>query len=144
MVVSVRGPRTSWAEEACTDYGRRIGRHFPFEEIPLRAGTAAQDAERVLATVPTRGKLIVLDERGDDLSSEELAALMETGIREAATALVFAIGGAWGHGDAVRARAWRTIRLSRMVLNHAVARVVIVEQLYRACSIRAGDPYHHG
>lgn len=142
-VVSVRAGRTPWADDACADYGRRIRRYFPWEEVLLKPGTAVQDGARVLAAVPPRGKLIALDERGDELSSEGLAALLEQGARESATALVFAIGGAHGHDPRVRDAAWRTIRLSRMVLNHAVARVVLVEQLYRACTIRAGEPYHH-
>jgi 23S rRNA (pseudouridine1915-N3)-methyltransferase len=57
--------------------------------------------------------------------------------------VVFAIGGPYGHGEAVRARAWRTVRLSDLVLNHEVARVVLYEQLYRALTLLEGVPYHH-
>lgn len=143
VVASVRAGRTAWADDAAEDYGRRIRRYFPFEELLVKPGTAAQDGARLLAAVPSRGRLVVLDERGDDLTSEQFAALLELGARESATAVVYALGGAHGHDPAVRAAAWRTVRLSRMVLNHAVARVVLLEQLYRACTIRAGEPYHH-
>jgi 23S rRNA (pseudouridine1915-N3)-methyltransferase len=57
--------------------------------------------------------------------------------------LVFCIGGPYGHGDAVRERANDTIRLSKLVLNHQVAVVVLLEQLYRGWAILRGDPYHH-
>ena len=65
-------------------------------------------------------------------------------MRAAAHPLIFVIGGPYGLDDETKAAAWKTIRLSRLVLNHAVARVVLVEQLYRACAIRSGSPYHHG
>jgi 23S rRNA (pseudouridine1915-N3)-methyltransferase len=144
VVTGVRGPRTGWADDACADYGKRIHRYFPFEEVRFKPGTPAQEAERLFAVVPPRGWLIVLDERGEAKDSLQLAALLESGAREGATSLVFALGGAYGHDEAVRGRARLVLSLSRLVLNHAVARVVMVEQIYRACTIRAGEPYHHG
>jgi 23S rRNA (pseudouridine1915-N3)-methyltransferase len=57
--------------------------------------------------------------------------------------VVFALGGPYGHGAALRQAAWRTVRLSDLVLNHEVARVVLYEQLYRAMMQLAGAPYHH-
>jgi 23S rRNA (pseudouridine1915-N3)-methyltransferase len=143
VVVSVRGGKTPWADDACEGFAGRIRHYFPFEEVVVRAAKPEAEADRVLASVPARGRLVVMDERGEDLSSEAFAALLDQAARESASALVYAIGGAYGHDDRVRAKAWRTVRLSRMVLNHAVARVVLLEQVYRACTIRAGEPYHH-
>lgn len=137
VVASVRGGRTAWADDAAADYGRRIARYFPFEELLLKPAEAGRLA------VPSRGRLVAMDERGEELTSEGLAALLELCARDGVTTLCFALGGAHGHEPAVRDAAWKTIRLSRMVLNHAVARVVLLEQLYRACTIRAGEPYHH-
>jgi len=57
--------------------------------------------------------------------------------------VVFAMGGPYGHDPSVRAAAWRTVRLSDLVLNHEVARVVLYEQLYRALTLLEGAPYHH-
>ncbi len=62
---------------------------------------------------------------------------------ERSSGMVFAVGGAYGHSDAVRARADRMIRLSSCVLNHAVANVVLLEQVYRGYTILKGTPYHH-
>ncbi|MDP2314153.1 MAG: 23S rRNA (pseudouridine(1915)-N(3))-methyltransferase RlmH [Pseudomonadota bacterium] len=140
---SVRSGRVPWADEACADWGRRITRHFPFEERVIRPSTALAEAEALLASVPTRGRLIVLDERGEDISSTALAALLERCAQDGVTSVVFAIGGAYGHAPVVRERAWKVIRLSSMVMAHAVARVVLIEQVYRACTIRKGEPYHH-
>ncbi len=91
-----------------------------------------------------RARVIALDERGEERDSRGFAALIEEGIRAGAQPLCFVIGGPYGLDDAVRARADRTLRLSALVLNHAVARLVLLEQIYRACAIRSGSPYHHG
>lgn len=139
----MRGSRTPWADAAAEEYGRRIGRYFPFEEKQLKADDATTAAERLFALVPTRGRLVVFDERGQDRDSLAFARLVERAADDGVTALVFAIGGAYGHAPEVRARADQVVRLSALVLNHAVARVVALEQLYRACTIRAGEPYHH-
>jgi len=143
VVSAVRTGRTPWADAACADWGKRIGRHFPFEDRVVRPSTAETEAEGLLAALPARGRLVALDERGDDLTSPQLAALLERCAQDGVTSLVFAVGGAYGHAPVVRERAWKTIRLSSMVLAHAVARVVLIEQIYRACAIRAGEPYHH-
>lgn len=143
VVTGVRGPRTPWADEAVSVWGKRIQRYFPFEEVVIRAGGSEAEAEKLFAEVSPRGWLIAVDERGKELDSPGLAALVEDGARHGATELVFAVGGAFGHADVVRSRSRHVLRLSSFVLNHAVARVVLVEQIYRACTIRAGEPYHH-
>ena len=142
-VVIARGGTTRWADEGCADYSKRIGRYFSFEERAFPAASAADDAARVRREVPPRGRLVLLDERGVDLTSPGLAAWLERAASDSVPALVFAIGGPSGHLPALREEAWQTVRLSAMVLNHAVARVVLYEQIYRACTIRAGEPYHH-
>lgn len=140
---AVRSGKLPWADEACADWGKRINRHFPFEERVIRPSTAAAEAEALLGALPARGRLIALDERGEDITSTALAALLERCAQDGVTSLVFAVGGPYGHAPVVRERAWRVLRLSSLVLAHAVARVVLVEQIYRACTIRKGEPYHH-
>ena len=140
MVSAARGGSPAWADTAASDYGKRLRRYFPFEEILWKPA----EEERFWKTVPARTRVILLDERGQDLSSPGLADWLEEGARDGVTVLHFAIGGAYGHPPDARARAWRTLRLSAMVMNQAVARVVLFEQIYRACTIRAGEPYHHG
>ncbi len=135
ILATGKAPRTAWADDAVADYGRRIQRWFPFEEGETSA---------VLRAAGPRARIVVLDERGVDATSEAWAAMIDAAAAESATRLILAIGGAYGHDDATRAGAWRVVRLGAIVMNHAVARVVAVEQLYRACSIRAGTPYHHG
>jgi 23S rRNA (pseudouridine1915-N3)-methyltransferase len=98
----------------------------------------------VRALVPARGWLIAFDERGEALDSISFSGLLSKSADEGVTTLVLAIGGPYGHADGLRAEARRLVRLSDLVLNHEVARVVALEQVYRACTIRAGEPYHHG
>jgi len=90
-----------------------------------------------------RYKLVLLDPRGQQLSSEELASLLE---REQAigTALLFAIGGSDGFSEDARRQAGFTLSLGRMTLPHELARVVLLEQLYRAFTILQKHPYHLG
>jgi 23S rRNA (pseudouridine1915-N3)-methyltransferase len=104
---------------------------------------AVRDAEaaRILARVGPRDGLVCLDERGERLDTPTFAAVLDA-LRQQGP-VVFAIGGPYGHGEAVRTRARRVIRLSDLVLNHALARVVLVEQVYRAITLLEGAPYHH-
>lgn len=113
-----------------------------------RKGSAAErragEAEALAGKVPDKAILIVLDEKGDALTSEDLARYLRKQ-REAGTGdLVFALGGPDGHGNALRERAARSVSLGAITLPHALARVVLAEQLYRAMTILAGHPYHRG
>lgn len=149
LVVVGRGG-VPWADAAVDDWGRRLKRYGGIEETALRPELfrgdvdAVRDAEakRVLAEVGPRDRLVALDERGERLDTHQFAGLVEQGLG-AGGSLVLAIGGPYGHGAAVRAAAWRTLRLSDLVLNHEVARVVLYEQLYRAFTVLRGEPYHH-
>lgn len=141
----------AWAESAVDDYGKRLKRWAKLDELVLKnepfkgdiEAVRVAEGERILRELGARDLLVCLDERGDDLSTDDFVGMMERFASSGATGLVFAIGGPYGHAPAVRERAWRVIRLSSLVLNHELARVVLFEQLYRALSIRAGAPYHH-
>jgi 23S rRNA (pseudouridine1915-N3)-methyltransferase len=97
---------------------------------------------QVLKAISPGERVVLLDERGRDASSEDVARLLIKASDDG-TPLCFVIGGPFGHGAAVMQRGDESIRLSRMVLNHSVAYVVLVEQLYRAWTIVRGEPYHH-
>ncbi|MEM6930014.1 MAG: 23S rRNA (pseudouridine(1915)-N(3))-methyltransferase RlmH [Myxococcota bacterium] len=148
-VVVVGRPRVTWANDAVADYARRIQRLGGVREEVVKPERFRGDveavrdaeAERVRRLVGDRGRLVVLDERGDRCSTEAFAGLVDDG-RQAGT-VWFVIGGPYGHGQALREGAWRVVRLSDLVLNHEVARVVLYEQLYRALTLLEGHPYHH-
>lgn len=94
-----------------------------------------KDEARLQAAVPKGARLVLLDERGKDLTTRQFAALLG-----AETA--FAIGGADGFSDGTRRAAGLVVRLSSLTLAHALAQVVLLEQLYRAATLLTGHPYH--
>ena len=133
------------------EYLKRIGRYAEVAGLALRDEAAVlslatgegQKKQKQKQQKKERHKLILLDSRGKQLSSEELAKFLE---REQvnATPLLFAIGGSDGFSDEARRCAGFTLSLGRMTLPHELARVVLVEQLYRAFTILANHPYHLG
>jgi len=135
------------AIQSLTDeYLKRIARYAEIE------GVAAKDEAAIFALAGLGGgkdrrrerhKLILLDARGKQLSSEELAGFLE---REQVSALpiLFAIGGSDGFSDEARRQAGFVISLGKMTLPHELARVVLLEQIYRAFTILKKHPYHLG
>ena len=143
--------RVKWADDATHEYTRRLPRHLGFKEVALKPTPFKGDieavrhaeADRILSKLSDGDRLVALDERGIEVTSEGFAALIDEATRMGTKRLVFAIGGPYGHGPAVRDRSWKTLRLSKMVLNHSLARVVLGEQLYRASTLLWGGQYHH-
>lgn len=150
-VVTVGKGGCAWADEAVADYAKRVRRYGGVEPIavktePFRGDVQAvqiAEGERVLMAVGPRDRLIVLDERGDDVDTPGFTALIEAGRMGGVPRMTFALGGAYGHSPDARAAAYKVIRLSAMVLNHEVARVVLYEQIYRAMAAIHGIPYAH-
>lgn len=141
-IVSVGRDRSGLFEPAVQLYADRIRKRHPLNLVELKeSGTAQREAEAILSKVSPRDVLVCLDERGRELSSPELASQLGRW-RDESRDVVFAIGGDEGHGEAVRDRAQLTWSLSRLVLPHRLARVVVAEQIYRALTILAGEPYH--
>lgn len=101
-----------------------------------------REAEVILAKLPEKGAVILLDERGDALTSHDLAKRISDAQQRAVPNLTFVIGGASGFDPSVKARADQLLALSAMTLPHKMARLVLIEQLYRASSIIRGEPYH--
>ncbi len=128
-------------------YGARLRRHGSLEEILVRPVMFRGDADAVRAAEGERllkraaRPMVALDERGERLHSEAFAAML--GELNLHGVVSFVIGGAYGLDPSVRRAADRTVRLSDMVLNHELARVVLFEQLYRAITLLEGIPYHH-
>lgn len=150
LVVAVGKLRPS-LRELCDDYLRRLGKHLIVDEREVReagrAGSALrqrdEEGRRLLEQIPAAANVILLDIGGAGWTSEELAQRLD-GWRLAARDLVFVVGGAEGVSEAVRARASTRWSLGALTLPHELARVIVVEQLYRAGTILRGEPYHRG
>lgn len=141
-----RGPVADGME----DYLNRCARMAQVEPVVLAEERAGQpehrqraEGERILAALKPGERLVALDERGELLTSPGFAARLgawrDAGARQAA----FAIGGAYGLSEAVRARADLVLSLSPMTFPHQLVRVLFAEQLYRALTILHRLPYHH-
>jgi 23S rRNA (pseudouridine1915-N3)-methyltransferase len=138
------------AIQALTDeYLKRISRYVPVEGLALRDETALMQMSG-RATLETsrvsRGKLTIalMDSRGKELSSEEWARFLGDYQDRNPLPLVFAIGPANGFSEETRASAHHTFSFGKMTLAHELARVVLLEQIYRAFTILKGHPYHSG
>lgn len=146
-VVVVGKPKVRWAQTAVDDYTKRLRRLGGVDETAVKAERftgdidAVREAEGERVRKAARGALVCLDERGERLDTEGFAALVDEGRQQGD--LTFVLGGAYGHAPSTRQQAWRTVRVSDMVLNHELARVVLYEQLYRAMTLIEGLPYHH-
>jgi len=133
------------AIQALTDeYLKRLSRYADAEGITLKderalLGLAARDHK-----THSKQALVLLDSGGKQLSSEELAKFIADHQDRNPLPLLFAIGGADGFGDQARRTASFTLSLGKMTLAHELARVVLLEQLYRAFTILKGHPYHLG
>jgi len=131
------------------EYLKRISRYAPVEGQALRdeagllqmCGRAPGNAKKTSAG---RATLVLMDSRGKQFSSEELARFLGDYQERNPLPLVFAVGPADGFSEAARAAAQHTISLGRMTLAHELARVVLLEQVYRAFTILKGHPYHSG
>ena len=142
-LIRVAKGKLAWADAAAADYTRRLKRYAPFEEVVVRPGGGREvEAARLLKHVSPGDRLIALDERGARLDSHGWSNVVQTARLDGVGVLWFAIGGPDGHGPAVRERADKTLALAPMVLAHQVARVVVLEQLYRAWTLIRGEPYH--
>ncbi len=102
-----------------------------------------KEAKRILKAVPAGAYLVSLDERGEEFTSHEFAALLNNSLESGVRAMVFIIGGAMGLDEEVVARSHKTIALSRWTFTHEMARLVLLEQLYRAFTIIKGKTYHY-
>ena len=137
----------SWVQAACADYLPRFRHQFKvqIEEIPAskKEGTDAQTEhkKKLLYRLKQNDFLVLLDERGRSYSTLELADQI-TQWELSGRSLVFAIGGADGWCEEARALADSQWSLSKLIFPHPLARVIVVEQLYRADSVRQGHPYH--
>lgn len=149
-LIAVGKTRDKHAAALCADYAGRIPRFAPFTIHEVKDGRRMEsgparkaEGERLLGKLPAGCRPVLLDEFGTRRTSVELAAWLETRQRDTRD-LRFVLGGPWGFSDEVRARATDSLRLSDMTLPHELARVLFLEQLYRALSINAGRKYHNG
>lgn len=150
-LIAVGHKMPGWISAGYEDYARRMPPDLPLVLTEIKPGhrVAGEDGararqlegDRILAALPAGSVPVVLDERGAQVTTRELASWLQGWMSEG-VAPAFVIGGADGLADNVKARAVKLLGVSRLTLPHALARVLLAEQLYRAVCIIKGHPYH--
>lgn len=150
LLLAVGDKLPAWAETAVADYVKRMPREARVEVVPIRpekrAGQSADrikalEAARILERLPSGCALVAMDEHGRELNTRELAQALDTWLHSGRD-VALVIGGADGLAPDILSRAETTLSLSRLTLPHALARVLLAEQIYRAWSLLANHPYH--
>ena len=141
----------AWVEAGFDEYVKRLPREWSFELVALKAAvrpegkplaaTMAAEAKAIAAAIPAGARRVLLDERGRQLTTAQLAQRLTEWQRDGRD-VALVIGGADGVDPALRRQADEMLALSALTLPHGLARVLLVEQLYRAASLLQGHPYH--
>jgi 23S rRNA (pseudouridine1915-N3)-methyltransferase len=130
-VLAVANRLPAWAQTARDGYLARLPRGYEVNLVTLKPSAEKQLGEKI----PAGARIVALDERGKDLATRDFAQLL-------AQPTAFVIGGADGLDPAIKRRAQVLLRLSSLTLPHALAQVLLCEQIYRAATLLTGHPYH--
>ena len=152
-LITVGKTDVPWVKEGLDLYISRLARYVPFSlvELPQLKNTSSLSQEQIkekegqalLLHIGAGDQVILLDEKGRELTSIQLSETLKEWTVRSSRNLVFVIGGAYGFSPAVYERAGSLLSLSRMTFSHQMVRVIFAEQLYRAFTILKGEPYHH-
>lgn len=140
-------------DAGCAEFAGRLKRYLPLTitEIKEHKTGRKQDLARIVATegenlarrIPAEAFVIALDQSGKNLDSEQLAALLNEHMVHGTPEWALLVGGPYGLSDRIRHRADLVLSLSALTLTHQMARLLLLEQLYRCCTIIRHEPYHH-
>lgn len=146
IIIALGRKNDSGVEANIKEFTRRVNRHFlvewffPTERKELGV---EEDSLKALTKIEDSDYVVLLDDKGKELSSEELALFMDKRANEGGKRLVFVIGGAYGASGKLKARADFVWSLSKLTFPHQIARLIVSEQIYRSISIMRGEKYHH-
>ena len=142
-----------YVKEGVEEFTKRVSRYYKVEwniiPVPKNAGMMSEmdlrkkEAEMVLSFLKKEDYLVALDEHGRQWTSEEFAGFIEDRASQSVKNLVFLIGGAYGLDKTILQRADHGLGLSKLTFPHQLVRLILAEQLYRACSILRNEKYHH-
>lgn len=152
LIIAAIGTRMpAWVETGFADFARRMPRELPLQLLEIKAeprttgktvgAMMAAEAARIEAALPPRCRRVILDERGQDLTTRELARRLEAWMAGGED-VVLIVGGPDGLDPTLKASATESLRLSSLTLPHALVRPLLAEALYRAWSLLKNHPYH--
>ena len=142
----------SWVKEGLTEYKSRLKRYLAVDFIELELSSSVkrkmqeileEESAKIMSFVKSSDHLVLLDENGANLSSEEFAKWLNKKFVSIQGDLIFVVGGAYGFHANLKERANEQLSLSSMTFTHQMVRVIFAEQLYRAMTILKNEPYHH-
>lgn len=147
--------KESYWRDACAEYEKRLGAFCRFRLVEVAeerltdnpsaaqiSATIEAEGKRIMEQIPRDGAVIPLCIEGKEMDSPALAARMQKLAVDGTSHIVFIIGGSWGLSDAVKSRAVLRLSMSPMTFPHQMARVMVLEQIYRAFQISSGGKYH--
>jgi len=151
ILVAVGTRMPNWVDSAFDDFAKRMPRELPLQLVEIKAeprttgktveAMMALEAARIEAALPPRCRRVILDERGEDLTTKALAKRLERW-QDGGDDIAIVVGGPDGLDPALKASAHETMRLSSLTLPRALVRVMLAEALYRAWSLSKNHPYH--
>lgn len=148
----IESQKEDWSHKAQDLYFEKLKRFCEFEYIRIKSPAiprqkrehkVQEEAKLILSKIKEHDALILFDETGKSMDSIEFSKQLELAIEANPKRVVFLIGGAFGVAEEIRRKAHKTVSLSKMVMNHHVAMVMALEQIYRAFTIIHGIPYHN-
>jgi len=153
LLVSVGKQHDSYIQTGVQDFSSRINKYFPCDWLmispPKNAASLPEnalkkaEAQLILSQIQKDDFVVLLDEKGKNISSPELSNLIQQQANQATKRIVFLIGGAFGVDESIVKKAHFTWSLSKLVFPHMLARLILAEQVYRACTILKNEKYHH-
>lgn len=147
---SVGKNHEAYIKDGVAEFTKRISHYYPIDWLIIAPSKASQpfvikkeEAQNIMKQMTTTDVLILLDETGKMLNSPGLAQLIQQKANQSTQKIIFLIGGAFGVSEDIKKRANHTWSLSQLVFPHMLVRLILSEQIYRACSILANEKYHH-
>jgi 23S rRNA (pseudouridine1915-N3)-methyltransferase len=148
-VIAVGKVKERYLQDGCAEYLKRLSAYARVEVVELKEEAngsttyrVEEEARRIEQAVPARSHVVVLDERGKQQSSEEMAEYLASVTNSGQSTVCFIIGGADGVAPRLRANANLLLSFSRFTFPHQLFRMMLLEQIYRAFTIQRGEPYH--
>lgn len=152
LLLSVQSTKEAWAEAASELYSDKLSHHIKFKYISIKSKKLERDdrerkkqeeSRAILDAIKDADFLVLCDEEGEAFDSVEFSKRLRSTFDRGAKKVVIVVGGAFGVDSSLKKRANLTISLSKMTMNHLIAKIMLMEQIYRAIMIWKGKPYHN-
>ena len=143
LILAVGKSKTEYYEPAISSYLKRLNKWVKLSWRFIPASNKAQETAQLIGALPHMAHVVLLDERGQSCSTQQLADEIESLQNASTKTVVFVIGGAYGVAEAMHQQANQVIKLSDLIFPHELVRLILTEQIYRAYDINHGGKYHH-